>query len=130
VHDDDFLGSHHDLISINRTKGQTLWAAQIHRQICASFISTGDLAAIPITSKMSDASRRSRTLSGGAEERRLSRMNNTSQGGAIEGTAADDTSMVDQGAAPTFFPTAGDNPNEFENQFTLCYESWPIYELK
>jgi len=33
----------------------------------------------------------------GAEERRLSRMNNTSQGGATEGNAADDALMVDQG---------------------------------
>ncbi|MBW1941268.1 MAG: hypothetical protein JRJ51_00355 [Deltaproteobacteria bacterium] len=33
----------------------------------------------------------------GAEERRLRRMNDTPQGGAIEGNAADDTLMVDQG---------------------------------
>ena len=33
----------------------------------------------------------------GAEERRLRRMNYTPQGGAIEGNAADDTLMVDQG---------------------------------
>jgi len=34
----------------------------------------------------------------GAEERRLSRMMNTSQGGATEGNAADETWMMDQGA--------------------------------
>ncbi|MBW1805569.1 MAG: hypothetical protein JRJ06_04245 [Deltaproteobacteria bacterium] len=33
----------------------------------------------------------------GAEERRLRRMNFTPQGGAIEGNAADDILMVDQG---------------------------------
>jgi hypothetical protein len=33
----------------------------------------------------------------GAKERRLSRITNTSQGGAIEGNTADDTLMVDQG---------------------------------
>ena len=33
----------------------------------------------------------------GAEERRPSRMNNTSQGGATEGNATDDALMVDQG---------------------------------
>jgi len=33
----------------------------------------------------------------GAEERRLRRMSNTPQGGAIESNAADDTLMVDQG---------------------------------
>jgi hypothetical protein len=33
----------------------------------------------------------------GAEERRLRRMSNTPQGEAIEGNAADDTLMVDQG---------------------------------
>jgi len=33
----------------------------------------------------------------GAEERRLSRIDNTSQEGAIEGNAADGTLMVDQG---------------------------------
>jgi hypothetical protein len=33
----------------------------------------------------------------GDEERRLSRMNNTSQGGATEGNATDDALMVDQG---------------------------------
>ena len=33
----------------------------------------------------------------GAEERRLRRMNFTPQGGEIEGNAADDTLMVDQG---------------------------------
>ena len=33
----------------------------------------------------------------GAEERRLRRMENTPQGGAIEGNAADDALMVDQG---------------------------------
>jgi hypothetical protein len=33
----------------------------------------------------------------GAEERRLRRMSNTPQGGAIEGNAADDALMVDQG---------------------------------
>jgi hypothetical protein len=33
----------------------------------------------------------------GAEERRLRRMSNTPQGGAIEGNAADDGLMVDQG---------------------------------
>jgi hypothetical protein len=33
----------------------------------------------------------------GAEERQLRRINNTLQGGAIEGNAADDTLMVDQG---------------------------------
>jgi hypothetical protein len=32
----------------------------------------------------------------GAEERRLSRMDNTSQGGAIEGNTADDALMVYQ----------------------------------
>ena len=37
----------------------------------------------------------------GAEERRLRRMSNTPQGGAIEGNAADDALMVDQG--PPFF---------------------------
>jgi len=37
----------------------------------------------------------------GAEERRLRRMNYTPQGGAIEGNAADDTLMVDQGG---YFP--------------------------
>jgi len=39
----------------------------------------------------------------GAEERRLRRRSNTPQGGAIEGNAADDALMVDQGkvmAAP------------------------------
>jgi hypothetical protein len=35
-----------------------------------------------------DASRRSLTLSGGAEERQLRRMSNTPQGGAIEGNTA------------------------------------------
>ena len=35
----------------------------------------------------------------GAEERRLRRMSNTPQGGAIEGNAADDALMVDQGKA-------------------------------
>ena len=34
----------------------------------------------------------------GAEEPQLRRMNNTPQGGAIEGNAADDALMVDQGA--------------------------------
>jgi len=33
-----------------------------------------------------------------AEERRLSRINNTTQGGASEGNAADDALMVDQGS--------------------------------
>jgi len=33
----------------------------------------------------------------GVEERRLRRMNYTPQGGAIEGNAADDILMVDQG---------------------------------
>jgi len=33
----------------------------------------------------------------GAEERRLRRMSNTPQGGAIEGNAADDALMADQG---------------------------------
>jgi hypothetical protein len=33
----------------------------------------------------------------GAEERRLNRMGNTPQGGAIQGKAADDALMVDQG---------------------------------
>jgi len=33
----------------------------------------------------------------GAEERRLRRMSNTPQGGAIEGNAADDTVMVIRG---------------------------------
>jgi len=33
----------------------------------------------------------------GAEERRFRRMNFTPQGGAIEGNAADDILMVDQG---------------------------------
>jgi len=33
----------------------------------------------------------------GAEERRLRRMNYTPQGGAIEGNAADDIFLVDQG---------------------------------
>jgi len=33
----------------------------------------------------------------GAEERRLRRMSNTPQGGAIESNAADDALMVDQG---------------------------------
>ena len=33
----------------------------------------------------------------GAEERRLRRMSNTPQGEAIEGNAADDALMVDQG---------------------------------
>ena len=47
------------------------------------------------TSKVLDASRRSRTLSGGAKERRLRRISNTPQGEAIEGNAADDTLMVD-----------------------------------
>jgi hypothetical protein len=51
------------------------------------------------TSKVLDASRRSLTLSGGAEERRLRRISNTPQGEAIEGNAADDTLMVDQGLA-------------------------------
>ena len=36
----------------------------------------------------------------GAEERRLRRMSNTPQGGAIEGNAADDALMVDQGGVP------------------------------
>jgi len=36
----------------------------------------------------------------GAEERRLRRMKYTPQGGAIEGNAADDTLMVDQGRTP------------------------------
>jgi hypothetical protein len=35
----------------------------------------------------------------GAEERRLRRMRNTSQGGASEGNEADDTLMVGQGGA-------------------------------
>jgi hypothetical protein len=35
----------------------------------------------------------------GAEERRESRINHTSQGGAIEGNAAEDTLMVDQGVS-------------------------------
>jgi len=35
----------------------------------------------------------------GAEERRLRRMSNTPQGEAIEGNAADDILMVDQGIA-------------------------------
>jgi hypothetical protein len=35
----------------------------------------------------------------GAKERRLRRMTNTPQGEAIEGNAADDTLMVDQGHA-------------------------------
>ena len=34
----------------------------------------------------------------GAKERRLSRINNTTQGEASEGNAADDALMVDQGA--------------------------------
>jgi len=34
----------------------------------------------------------------GAEERRLRRMNYTPQGGAIEGNAADDILMVNQGS--------------------------------
>jgi hypothetical protein len=34
----------------------------------------------------------------GAEERRLRRMSNTPQGGAIEGNAADDILMVNQGS--------------------------------
>ena len=33
----------------------------------------------------------------GAEERRVRRMTNTPQGGAIEGNTADDALMVDQG---------------------------------
>ena len=33
----------------------------------------------------------------GAEERRVRRMSNTPQGGAIEGNTADDALMVDQG---------------------------------
>jgi hypothetical protein len=49
------------------------------------------------TSKMLDASRRSRTLSGGAEELRLRRINNTPQGEATEGNTADENLMVDQG---------------------------------
>ena len=36
----------------------------------------------------------------GVEERRLRRMNNTPQGGAIEDNAADDILMVDQGVFP------------------------------
>jgi len=38
----------------------------------------------------------------GAEERRLRRMNYTPQGGAIEGNAADDILMVDQGVSIYF----------------------------
>jgi hypothetical protein len=53
-------------------------------------VSPDDLAEFLITSKVSDAS--------GAKERRLRRMNNTSQGGASKGNAADDALMVDQGA--------------------------------
>jgi len=34
----------------------------------------------------------------GTEERRLRRMSNTLQGGAIKGNAADDALMVDQGS--------------------------------
>ena len=36
----------------------------------------------------------------GAEERRPRRINDTLQGGAIEGNAADDILMVDQGYIP------------------------------
>jgi hypothetical protein len=68
-----------------------------------------DLGAILGTSKVLDASRRSRTLSGGAEERRLRRMSNTTQvelaksrrflsgRETIDGNAADDALMGDQG---------------------------------
>jgi len=47
----------------------------------------------------------------GAEERRLRRMSNTPQGGAIEGNAADDALMVDQGL---LFPLT-----------TRCYRTTP-----
>jgi hypothetical protein len=42
----------------------------------------------------------------GAEERRLRRMSNTPQGGAIEGSAADDALMVDQGGLTLHFDNA------------------------
>ena len=42
----------------------------------------------------------------GAEERRLRRMSNTPQGGAIEGNAADDALMVDQGGLTLHFHSA------------------------
>jgi len=38
----------------------------------------------------------------GAEERRLRRMSNTPQGEAIEGNAADDALMADQGQSMAF----------------------------
>jgi len=40
----------------------------------------------------------------GAEERRLRRMSNTPQGGAIEGNAADDVLMVYQGKVKEYDP--------------------------
>ena len=43
----------------------------------------------------------------GAEERRLRRMSNTPQGGAIEGNAADDALMVDQGKYSVFHSKVG-----------------------
>ena len=60
------------------------------------------------TNKVLDASRRSRTLSGGAEERRLRRIYNTPQAcrepqgrrrEATEGNTTNDSLMVDHGSA-------------------------------
>jgi len=69
---------------------------QIHHQILREAITVLDLGLILGTSEVLDVSRRSRTLSGGAKERRLKRTNSTLQGEATEGNAADDILMVDQ----------------------------------
>jgi len=83
--------------SCQYAKTWTTHFPQIHRLIQACCFVKSDWERFLIISKASDVSRRSRTLSGGDEERRLSRMNNTSQGGATEVNDTDDALMADQG---------------------------------
>ncbi len=53
----------------------------------------------------------------GAEERRLRRMRNTLQGGALEGNAADDAWMVDQGSISRLTSKCGWLNNKIASQF-------------
>ncbi len=56
----------------------------------------------------------------GAEERRLRRMSNTPQGGAIEGNAADDALMVDQGLDAGWTPVGLSDSMPAQDERVFC----------
>ena len=64
----------------------------------------------------------------GAEERRLRRMSNTPQGGAIEGNAADDALMVDQGIleSASGAPFSCHDRSTQKSKQTLLYQFRPL----